>query len=477
MNKSSWFRQHWVFLTVLLASLAARIVFSAGQGFSNDELSALVRTRLQGWDNFWFYGVTFGDMHPALYQALLWIWVRLFGEGEFMVRLPGILLFVFGQWMVYHTLKNHVNQYAGICFAAVTGSLGFLIMHSTFARPYNAGVFFLMLMCCVYIHIKKTDNLSWKEISLFGLGACGAILSHYFAGLVAFLFIGFSFITLKNAHKKGIFLSGLIGIIGFLPHVPATMAQLGKGGLQWLAPPDHRWLMDTLWLVLNESWFIVVLVILLIALLIAKHRLKSLKEGLYELVLFFILVLLIGYLISWFYTPILRDLVIVFLLPFLLLGILGSISFQHTKFLRAGLIGVSAMLLTHSFWAYKIMGTHHFGVFKEIGQQINRSIKEQGESNITFASNFNNIEYINYYLNSPLKEPIIDWNEPDAAFRLSKRISSSKTAFFCYSFNNAYDFPIFMEMIRNRYPYLARSYFTRGSHFVLFSRRKGKFIT
>ena len=97
MNNSSWFRQHWVFLTVLLACLAARIVFSTGQGFSNDELSALVRTRLSGWNNFWFYGVTFGDMHPALYQTLLWLWVRCFGEGEFMVRLPGLLLFLFGQ--------------------------------------------------------------------------------------------------------------------------------------------------------------------------------------------------------------------------------------------------------------------------------------------------------------------------------------------------------------------------------------------
>ena len=307
---------------------------------------------------------------------------------------------------------------------------------------------------------------------LLGTGACGAMLSHYFAGLVAFLFIGFAFLALNNRHKKGILISGLLGMIGFSPHVYATLAQLGKGGLQWLSLPDYRWLLDTFWLVLNESWLVVVLVVLLITMLIFYFGLQRIQEGLYEFIVFFVVVLLIGYLISWFYTPILRDLVIVFLLPFLLLGVFGSISFKQHKYFKALQIGFTAIFLTHSFLIYQLMGTHHFGVFKEIGQQINRSVKELGESTITFASNFNNIAYINYYLNTPLKEPIVDWSEPEVIGHVSARITSSKKPYFCYSFNNAFDQPIIMEMARTRYPYVERSYFTHGSHFVLFNNQK-----
>jgi hypothetical protein len=472
MNKTSWLRTNWVFFTVLLAGCVVRIVFSAGHGYSNDELSALIRTRLISWDEFWFYGVSYGDMHPALYQGLLWLWVRCFGEGEFMVRLPGILFFALGQLLLYRSLKTYVHRNAGIVITLLTGLLGFLIMHSTFARPYNAGVFFLTLMCCSYLRIKSCGNIEWKDILQLGFCAGGALLSHYFAGLVAFLFLGFLFLIVDFQGKKSLTLSGAIGFITFLPHLNATLSQLSKGGLQWLAPPDAKWLPDTMWLVFNESWLVTFVTLLFFLWLLLIFGWKNKREGHYELLLFFVLVIVVGYLISYWYTPILRDLVIVFLIPFLLVGIVGSIRFEEHRHFPTATLTYSLFLVANTFIGYRIMGTHHFGVFREIGDQINRSVAEIGKNNIVFASNTNNIDYLNYYLHSPMKEAIGDWTSESAIKEMSLRVNIARTPFFCYTFNNAYDQPIFMEMIRRRYPMVSRSYFEKGSHLVLFCQSK-----
>ncbi len=37
---------------------------------------------------------TGGDVHPPLYLALLWVWVRMVGVSEFMVRLPSVIISV-----------------------------------------------------------------------------------------------------------------------------------------------------------------------------------------------------------------------------------------------------------------------------------------------------------------------------------------------------------------------------------------------
>src|ERR1035437_4084935 len=69
--------------------------------FMHDELSALVRTHFNSFSDLINYGVK-GDMHPAGVQVFLFYWVKIFGEKEFIVKLPFI---VSGLLAIYYTYK------------------------------------------------------------------------------------------------------------------------------------------------------------------------------------------------------------------------------------------------------------------------------------------------------------------------------------------------------------------------------------
>jgi len=44
---------------------------------------------------------TAGDTHPPGYYAILWVWSRLFGEGEISLRLPSVILSLVCLWLVW----------------------------------------------------------------------------------------------------------------------------------------------------------------------------------------------------------------------------------------------------------------------------------------------------------------------------------------------------------------------------------------
>ena len=112
----------------------------------------------------------------------------------------------------------------------------------------------------------------------------------------------------------------------------------------------------------------------------------------------------------------------------------------------------------------------HFGVFKEIGDAINDVNQVYGKENITFASNFNNVDYINYYVEDDLSETIIDWDQPAAMDALVSRAKNAKTPYFAYSFSNSFNVPMFYEAIRLHYPTVIKTVQTKYSIFVLFGK-------
>lgn len=135
-------KKHWVFLSLLFLGLFIRLVFMHYQGLSNDELSAWHRTHLSSWNDFWVQGVKIGDMHPAFYQVLLWIWVRVFGDSEFALRSTSLLFYIFTSLLVYRIGLQHFSKFSALLFQALYVGLAFTIMNTVFARPYNSGVFF-----------------------------------------------------------------------------------------------------------------------------------------------------------------------------------------------------------------------------------------------------------------------------------------------------------------------------------------------
>jgi hypothetical protein len=462
-------QRHWVFISLVLAGLIIRLIFMHYQGLSNDELSAWHRTHFSTWNEFWVQGVKVGDMHPAFYQVLLWFWVRVFGDSELAIRSTSLIFYILTSLLIYRIGFRHFSKYSGLLVIALFTGLTFTVMNTVFARPYNSGVFFLLLTFYGILELKISQERYWKWMLIISAGLIGAMVSHYFAFLVAIVLSFLGLLYLGKSRVLYLILAGLIAIGLFLPHLPITLFQVGRGGLGWLAAPNLYWPIDFIHLFFNESWILVSFLSLLFIFTFLVGKKKWNKASTFSISVF--VVTFIGaFILSHVFTPILREIVMQFILPFLFLPLFYLLELESKK--AKGIVIASLVLVpaADSFLRNQLLEPVHFGVFKEIGDAINDANEQYGKENITYASNFNNVDYINYYVENDLKETIVDWDQPAAMDALLSRAKKAKTPYFAYSFSNSFNVPMFYEAIRLKFPKVIKTVQTKYSIFILFGK-------
>lgn len=466
-------KKHWVFVSLLLLGLLIRLIFMHYQGLSNDELSAWHRTHFSNWDDFWVKGIKVGDMHPAFYQVLLWIWIKLFGDSEFAIRSTSLIFYILSSLLIYRIGIRHFSKFSGLLLIALYTGLTFTVMNSVFARPYNSGVFFLLLAFYGILELKVQQQHLWKWTLLIAISLVGAMLSHYFAFLVAAVLSGVGLFYLGKTRIIYLFSAGLLSVVLFLPHIPITIFQVGRGGLGWLAAPKLMWPIDFIHLFFNESWLLFFSLVFVFVLVLFFSKRQWSAKSTFSLTIFCI-AFIGAFVLSHIFTPILREIVMQFLLPFLFFPAFYFIGLQSKK-LKLGLIFLVALIPTaDSFLRYQLLEPVHYGVFKEIGVAINDANTKFGKENITFAANFNHVNYINYYVDNDLTETISDWDQPEALNLLVERAKNAQTEYFGYAYSNKFHVPMFIEAIRYYYPEVIQTVQTRFSIFILFKKSSKK---
>lgn len=459
-----------MFISLLVIGLVFRFLFMYYQGLSNDELSAWKRTEFNDWNAFWQLGVKAGDMHPVFYQALLWGWVRIFGDSELALRSTSILFYTLNSWLIYRISVRFFSKQVGLAVIALYAGLAFTIINSVFARPYNSGTFFLLLLVWSIFEMNVSQRkFSWWTVGIV-LGFLGAMLSHYFAFLTAGVIGLLALFYVDRGRIKEILICGVVSILLFLPHWPVTKFQLSQGGLGWLGAPEWNWLLEFFDQFFNYSGALAVFFIALFIFSLLRGAFYKSHEEKFVLRIF-LLTYITGHLVSIFYTPVLRELVMLYTLPFLFLYLFRGFQFSSgTRFSR-GLIVLPVLLGIHSIWHVHLLEPKNFGVFREIGEVVNTYEPKLGQQNIEFASSFNNISYINYYYNKDVAEPIADWSSPETVYALADRARDSKKDYFIYNWSNHFHLPIYYEVIRRQYPYVIhhRDYFNSAS--TIYSRK------
>ncbi len=458
-------RNNGLFVFLLIIGITLRLIFISHHGLSNDELSAWFRTRYTKWDDFWYFGVTNGDMHPVFYQALLWVWVRLFGELDWTIRLTSMLFFIMNMSLIYMLAIRHFTKQAAYLPIILYSTLTFLIVNTTLARPYNSGSFFVLLSFLAVLEIHRSTFRNWRWIACLAIGFIGAMLSHYFAFLTVGV-LGLASLWMLNKNKKwDILLSGALAVLLFLPHLTVTIHHLQRGGLQWLAPPKWDWLLEVLVLVSNHSILGACIIVGMVFWVIFTVKGQKSQFASRLAILLICGTIVLGYIISYTITPVLRELVILFVLPFPLLWLGQRIRLQFYSVLV-----ITVLISIHTIFVDSLLGFQHFGDFKWLGKEINGIQKTYGKSSISTANNFNNVAYINYYVKEDLTEDIVNWDDVTACNRLYERVQQSQTPYFLYVKNNAFHTEQFIEIIRSRYPVLIKKKWFGNSLCVLFKR-------
>ena len=253
-------RLDYILLGVIMVVAAVLRLWKLGQvPFMHDEFSAFTRLHYDSFLDLIRDGVA-PDAHPAGVQVFLYYWVKIVGWNAFWVKLPFALMGIGSVYLIYIIGRQWFNRTVGLLSAAFFAVSEFTIFYSQLARPYSAGLFFVLLQVYFWNRVlfdtKKPTTWLWVG---FALSSWLAAMMHAFsiaqAGLV--FLTGLFFVTKER--RKGYWLSGLAALALFSPNLPIFYRQLflngGVGG--WLSAPKSTFLLDFLEYTMNYDYLFI----------------------------------------------------------------------------------------------------------------------------------------------------------------------------------------------------------------------------
>ena len=253
-------RMDYILLGIIMLVAAVLRLWHLGQvPFMHDEFSAFTRLHYDSFLDLIRDGVA-PDAHPAGVQVFLYYWVKIVGWNAFWVKLPFALMGIGSVYLIYIIGRQWFNRTVGLLSAAFFGVSEFTIFYSQLARPYSAGLFFVLLQVYFWNRVlfdtKKPTTWLWVG---FALSSWLAAMMHAFsiaqAGLV--FLTGLFFVTKER--RKGYWLSGLAALALFSPNLPIFYRQLflngGVGG--WLSAPKSTFLLDFLEYTMNYDYLFI----------------------------------------------------------------------------------------------------------------------------------------------------------------------------------------------------------------------------
>jgi hypothetical protein len=487
MNPIHFFKKHEnLWLLIILAVAAALRFYQYGSfSYSNDELSALNRLNYDSFSELVAKGF-YVDGHPGGIQVFLWKWVSWFGDSEWAVRLPFVLIGILAVWMSYKVAGQMFGKAAGLFTAAALTFLQFSLLYSQIARPYGPGVLFGLMLVYFWIQIffTKNNELNTHKPKLshlagFTISAALCMYNHYFSFLLV-LIVGFSGFVFAQRNNIFHYISAaLFAAVLFVPHIPITLNHLTyKGAGLWLGVPAKGWIFEHLYFIFDQSVYtlLLVLITLLVLLYLNKERNSQLRFRLL-LAAWFLLPMGVGYFYSVNVNPVLQHPVLIFSFPYFIMLIFSYAANDLDKkkrwllaiFLVAGVTGTTAI--------NKYYSRQHFGEFKDIARLTAEWQQKYSDSAITKVININNPMYIDYYLQRYHARARFETYSIEGAAglqTLSEILKSSSNPYFLYAVTKPTPEQS-DEIIHSFYPYIIEMKdYGQFSSIVLYGKQNGK---
>lgn len=472
-------------LIILMVAAALRFYHYGSFSYANDEMSALFRLNYDTFAELVQKGF-YVDGHPGGIQTFLWQWVRYFGDTEWAVRLPFVIMGILAVWMSYKVARQMFGIASGLFTAAALTFLQFPLLYSQIARPYGPGVLFGLMLVYFWLKIFFDENgelnshkPKMTHLAGFTLSAALCMYTHYFSFLFA-LIVGFSGFVV--ARRNNIFYyigSAIVAALLFVPHIPITLNHLTFKGLGlWLGVPGKSWIFEHLFYIFDQSLYILIVFLITSAVLLYLNRenKRTLRYRLF-LAAWFLMPVLIGYIYSVKVNPVLQHPVLIFSFPYFIMLIFSFAGNDFGKmkqwllalFLLAGVLGTTGI--------NKYYQKQHFGEFKDIARLIAIWQQSYGDTAITKAININNPMYIDFYLErfkAKVKFDLYNINGSEGLKALSEIVRNSSTPYFLYAITK----PTPAEgedIVRSTYPFVVEMKEYQGfSSVILFGRVKGE---
>ena len=379
-----------ILLAVILVVAAILRLWKLEQvPFMHDEFSALLRTRFDNFHDFIQQGVM-PDSHPIGVQLFLWGWVKLFGWNEFWVKLPFALMGIGSIYLIYIIGRQWFNRKVGLFSAAFFAVSQFTVFYSQLARPYAAGLFFVLLMAYFWYKVVFGTKTTTKDYIGFALSAWACSLMQYFSIAQAGLIFLTGLFFLPKERRKAYWLSGIAALVLFAPTLPIFYQQLFVSGSigGWLSAPKATFLTDFLQYTMNYSqlFMFAVGIIILLPLILGK-RSKRRQPLCWAGIAWFVIIFAIAFIYSLKREPILQHSTLIFSYPFVIIAAFSMFGTRTLSPWQAALV-VAVILFVGT--TSLIMERRHFDLmyhqgFNQIAVEMKQD-KEQYGDKIQFAT-------------------------------------------------------------------------------------------
>ena len=381
----------YILIGVIIAVAALLRLWKLGQvPFMHDEFSALLRTRFDNFHDFIQQGIM-PDSHPLGVEAFLWLWVRIFGWSEFWVKLPFVLMGIGSIYLIYLIGQQWFNRKVGLFSAAFFAVSQFTVFYSQLARPYSAGLFFVLLMAWFWHKIVFGTETPKKGTYIgFALSAWACSLMQYFSIAQAGLIFLTGLFFLPKERRKAYWISGIAAVVLFAPTLPIFYQQLFVSGSigGWLAKPKNTVLIDFLQYTMNYSmlFMFAVGIIILLPLILGRFD-KSRKPLRWAGIAWFVIIFGIAFAYSLLREPILQHSTLIFSYPFLVIVAFSlfknrTLSPWQNALVVAAILFVGTISLFLERRHYDLM--YHQG-FDQIAAEM-KADREQYGDRIQFAT-------------------------------------------------------------------------------------------
>jgi len=325
-------REPW-FWFVLILGTVLRVWDLNAIPFSHDEFSALYRLNFKTFYEFINKGIKH-DTHPAFVQSFLWVWVKLFGMKEWVVKLPFIIAGCASLVLIIVIGKKWFSSTSGLLSASVFCVLQSAVYNSQTARPYAFGLLFYLLVVWAWTEFNNQEKKKYLIIYVISILICAT--THYFSLLSAVIFSGIALFYTSKKLLKPFIIAGITSAVLFLPHLPITLHQLGKGGIGTvLSAPDKYFLLNYFSLTFHHSIILITSLVTTVILIwtLSIKQFKWVQKYLLFALLLFSLPIVIGSVYSHIRAPVLMERSLYFSLPFLFLALFGIADARRHKVL------------------------------------------------------------------------------------------------------------------------------------------------
>ncbi|MFT5602049.1 MAG: hypothetical protein ACI9N1_002299 [Flavobacteriales bacterium] len=338
--------------------------------YTHDEMSALLRTRFDSLGELIELGVK-TDTHPPGVQVFMYYWISVFGEQNWIVKLPFIAMGVGAIYYSYKLATFWFNETTALVSSSFLAVLQFTVMYSQIARPYISGLFLIMAFTYYASKLLESKTLHKKNLIYTILfGALSAYNHHFSLLLIGLIGVGFLIIS---PYRKSMLIAGGGIFILYIPNIGIFINQLSRGGVgEWLGPPtwDFGWLF--LKYAFHYSYLVLGLILILIAtpFLLKKKNTEFSKKWFWFSLLITLAYFCIGFFYSIYKNPIIQFSMLLYVFPFILFALFSAMPKLENKHnfitvLTVLIVGTSSLIFERNHY-YTFYHTRYFQMIEDM---------------------------------------------------------------------------------------------------------------